>query len=199
MCFFYNYNIFISPFAGLKVSRAPKVLYRPCYQHSDCDNNQFCGINCLTDGCGAGTIIKKAICQPCTWCRAHKDSASDNCRACSTSATTFAALSTKKLRMTKHAFVTTAETASMAIATEKNRHDSNTAVTNGFLAAGKFTDPSTSTATTAMTRSTDTSTRSSSITHMGRIALLSTTDVSSSPKIKPGCLTHKLVSMFCYV
>ena len=66
------------------------TLYPSCTWHSDCGEEQFCGVKCWTGGCDEGNDDRKGkkrgrFCQPCTKCKKHPDSVTRSCEVCKVS------------------------------------------------------------------------------------------------------------------
>ena len=63
-----------------------KPLYPTCDAHSDCGENQFCGVKCWTGGCGADGDVssssKGRFCQPCGKCQSALRSVTRTCIIC---------------------------------------------------------------------------------------------------------------------
>ena len=64
----------------------PNTLYPECTSHSDCAEDQFCGIECWTGGCGENSEIEAntmgQYCQPCVECEQDDDSITGDCSIC---------------------------------------------------------------------------------------------------------------------
>ncbi len=60
--------------------------YPECSDHSECAEEQFCGVECWTGGCGEEEDVspntRGQYCQPCVECESGEDSITGDCVVC---------------------------------------------------------------------------------------------------------------------